>query len=90
MAESDSQQAGAKWAGDLQDGTMQGLAALRMLLVTGVTQDSPEALRAAVNDAVSQLDDEIGNLRALIAEMRGQERPRRFAAQTSINPRSSA
>jgi len=62
---------------------MQGLAALRLLLATGISQDSPEALRRAAGEAVELLDGEIGELRVLIAEMRGGD-------QTSTSPRSSA
>lgn len=69
---------------------MQGLAALRMQLVTAMGKHSPDELQRAAREAVSQLDGEIGELRELIAEMRGEERPRRFAAQSSIRPRSSA
>jgi len=61
---------------------MQGLAALRFLLAAGINQDSPEALRRAATEAIELLDGEIGDLRALIAEMRGN--------QTSTSPRSSA
>lgn len=69
---------------------MQGLAALRMLLVTAMGKESPDALQDAAEEAVAQLDGEIGDLRELIAEMRGERRPGRFAPQRSIRPRSSA
>jgi signal transduction histidine kinase len=72
MATGVSERAGEKWADTLQDGTMQGLAALRMLLASGISR-SPEALERAATEAVRQLDDEIGDLRVLIAEMRRQE-----------------
>jgi hypothetical protein len=75
-----SEETGVKWAGELQDGTMQGLAALRMLL------------EHAAGEAIRQLEEEIGDLRALIAEMRGQApRQEPFGnRQTEIKPRSSA
>jgi signal transduction histidine kinase len=63
---------GARWAGGLQDGTLQGMAALRLLLTAGLNQGSNEALADVVREALHQLDGEIGDLRALIAEMREQ------------------
>ena len=59
-----------EWAESLQDGTLQGLVALRMLLRSGINQGSPRALSAAAKETVGQLDREIRDLRALIAEMR--------------------
>ena len=87
-----SEQVGAKWAGELQDGTMQGLAAMRMLLSSAINDHSREALERAAGEAVQQLEDEIGELRALIAEMRGEQRRQEPFGnrQTSISPRSSA
>jgi signal transduction histidine kinase len=87
-----TQRTGVKWAGELQDGTMQGLAALRMLLASAVNERSREALEHAASEAIRQLEGEIGELRHLIAEMRGEgPRGKRFGApQTSISPRSSA
>jgi signal transduction histidine kinase len=85
-------QTSVKWAGELQDGTMQGLAALRMLLASAINQRSHEALERAASEAISQLEDEIVELREMIAEMRGQG-PRLEPLghrQTSISPRSSA
>lgn len=87
-----SEETGVKWAGDLQDGTMQGLAALRMLLTSAINEDSRDALERAASEVIRQLEVEIGDLRALIAEMRGQP-PRQDSfgsRQTSISPRSSA
>jgi hypothetical protein len=46
------------------------MAALRLLLAAGLNQGSNEALEGAVREALHQLDEEIGDLRALIAEMR--------------------
>ena len=88
-----SQEVGSKWAGELQDGTMQGLAAMRMLLSSAINDHSREALERAAGEAVQQLEDEIGELRALIAEMRGEQRRHGEpfgGRQTSISPRSSA
>lgn len=62
---------------------MQGLAAVRLLLAAGIGKGSPEGLRGAADEALDLLDNEIGDLRALIAEMRETD-------QTSTSPRSSA
>jgi signal transduction histidine kinase len=59
-----------RWARELHDETLQGLGALRVLLASGRRGGSPEALEIAVSEATSQLDTEIQNLRALIAELR--------------------
>ncbi len=59
-----------RWARELHDETLQGLGALRVLLASGLRGGSPEALEGAVSEATSQLDSEIQNLRALIAELR--------------------
>ena len=88
-----SEDLGLKWAAELQDGTMQGLAALRMLLASAINDNSREALTGAADQAIRQLEDEIADLRALIAEMRGHERHRQEPfghRQTTIKPRSSA
>jgi signal transduction histidine kinase len=88
-----SEDLGFKWAGELQDGTMQSLAALRMVLSSAINDKSREALEGAAEQALRQLEDEIGDLRALIAEMRGHERAPQEPfghRQTTINPRSSA
>lgn len=77
-----SEPRGIDWADSLQDGTLQGLVALRILLRSGINQGSP-ALAAAAKETVGQLDREIRDLRGLIAEMRTED-------QTSIRPRSSA
>ena len=69
-----SEQRGTDWAESLQDGTLQGLVALRMLLRSGINQGSHRALDAAAKETVGQLDREIRDLRGLIAEMRTEER----------------
>jgi two-component system, NarL family, sensor histidine kinase DevS len=58
-----------RWARELHDETLQGLGALRVLLASGL-RGSSEALAQAAREATSQLDSEIQNLRALIAELR--------------------
>jgi signal transduction histidine kinase len=58
-----------RWARELHDDTLQGLGALRLLLASG-RRGEPDRLRAAVDDAVGQLDHEIDGLRSLIRELR--------------------
>jgi hypothetical protein len=60
----------AGWAGSLQDGTMQGLVALRLLLTSSIKDGSREALESAADQAVRQIDTEIAALRGLITEIR--------------------
>ncbi len=57
-----------QWARELHDETLQGLGFLRFAL--GSAGDDPERLRAALPAALEQLDLEIGNLRALISDLR--------------------
>jgi signal transduction histidine kinase len=59
---------GNRWADEIQDGTMQSLAALRLQLAVGLRD--PEALQGAAASAVAQIDDEIAGLRELLAKMR--------------------
>jgi signal transduction histidine kinase len=46
------------------------LGALRLLLVGGRRAEDPARLRAAVDDAVARLEDEIASLRGLVRELR--------------------
>jgi signal transduction histidine kinase len=59
-----------RWARELHDETLQGLAALHVSLSSALRQESPEALERAGGEAVSQIELEIEKLRALIAELR--------------------
>jgi two-component system, NarL family, sensor histidine kinase DevS len=59
-----------RWARELHDGTLQGLGALRLVLASGRRGEEPERLRAAVEEAIAQVDDEIDGLRSLIRELR--------------------
>jgi signal transduction histidine kinase len=59
-----------RWARELHDETLQGLGALRLVLASGRRGDDPERLRAAVDEAVTQLEGEIDGLRSLIRELR--------------------
>jgi signal transduction histidine kinase len=58
-----------RWARELHDETLQGLAALRLVLSAGLAGDD-EALRVAVSDAIAQIGDQVADLRSLIAELR--------------------
>jgi signal transduction histidine kinase len=58
-----------RWARELHDQTLQGLAALRLVLSAGLGADEA-ALRAAATEAIGQIGEEIANLRSLIAELR--------------------
>ena len=76
---------GAEWAETLTDGTMQGLVALRLLLASGINQGSHQTLTRVAESALAQIDEELGDLKALVAEMRTTD-----LRQTSTSPRSSA
>jgi len=56
-----------RWARELHDQTLQGLAALR-LLVGAAQDDAPEA--SGLSQAQQLIEDEIAGLRAIIAELR--------------------
>ena len=59
-----------RWAREIHDETIQGLGALRMRLANARDQDEQESLRAAVQDVLEGLGDEIDGLRHLITELR--------------------
>ena len=66
-----TEQERARWARELHDETLQSLATLRLGLAAqlhGTTASDPMA--EAVRDAVAQLENDIGNLRALITDLR--------------------
>ncbi len=58
------------WARELHDETLQGLAALRVLLGSAFRVGTPEAMSRAINQATDELGGEIDKLRALITELR--------------------
>jgi signal transduction histidine kinase len=64
-----AEQERGRWARELHDETLQGLAALGVLLNSGLRAGGP-ALESAVRAATEQLSTEIANLRALITELR--------------------
>jgi signal transduction histidine kinase len=59
----------ARWARELHDETLQGLGALRVRLAASLRLD-PAEMGEAVATAVTQIEDEIANLRSLITELR--------------------
>ena len=65
-----AEQERARWAYELQDGTLQNLAALRVGLAAQLREDDPDTLQDVVREAVGQLEAEIANLRSLISELR--------------------
>jgi signal transduction histidine kinase len=65
-----AEQERAHWARELHDETLQNLAALRLGLAAQLRGSRPEAITEAVRDAVSQLEQEIRGLRALVTDLR--------------------
>ena len=64
-----AEQERTRWARELHDETLQGLAALRVLLQSGLKLGG-DALEEAARTAAEQVTTEIANLRALITELR--------------------
>jgi signal transduction histidine kinase len=60
-----------RWARDLHDETLQEMAGLKVLL-SGARRraDDPDAMRVALDAAITQLDNGIAGLRRLIADLR--------------------
>jgi two-component system, NarL family, sensor histidine kinase DevS len=59
-----------RWARELHDETLQALGSLRLILSSSRRSGDPDALAAAVEQALDQLDLDITTLRALITELR--------------------
>ena len=59
-----------RWARTLHDDTLQALGALHMLLAAARRSNHPERLRAAVDEAVGRIEQQIDGLRGLIRELR--------------------
>ncbi|HUH80916.1 MAG TPA: GAF domain-containing sensor histidine kinase [Solirubrobacteraceae bacterium] len=59
-----------RWARELHDETLQGLGGLRLLLSAALRGEDPELARQAMRDAVERIELEIGNLRAIITDLR--------------------
>ncbi|MBJ7470305.1 MAG: GAF domain-containing sensor histidine kinase [Solirubrobacteraceae bacterium] len=58
-----------RWARELHDETLQGMAALKLAL-TSALRAEPDAAREVLQCAVAQLDADIRGLRAIIADLR--------------------
>jgi len=58
-----------QWARELHDESLQGLAAIRLLLATG-SIDGPVRLDQAVEKSIGLIDNEIASMRALISDLR--------------------
>ncbi len=59
-----------RWARELHDQTLQSLGGVRVLLSGARSGAGSDRLGEAVDRAVADLDDEIGNLRAIISDLR--------------------
>lgn len=59
-----------RWARELHDETLQALGGLRVLLSTALRRDDPELAQKTMREAVERIEQEIGNLRAIITELR--------------------
>jgi signal transduction histidine kinase len=58
------------WARELHDETLQGLGGLRVLLSSALRRNDQKRTQEALREAVEHLEQEIGNLRAIITELR--------------------
>jgi signal transduction histidine kinase len=58
------------WARELHDETLQGLGGLRVLLSSALRRNDPARAQEAMREAVGHIEQEIGNLRAIITELR--------------------
>jgi signal transduction histidine kinase len=65
-----AEQERARWARELHDETLQGLAALKVGLGGALRAAQADAVRTTLEAAMSQVDDEIGKLRAIITDLR--------------------
>jgi signal transduction histidine kinase len=59
-----------RWARELHDETLQGLGGLRLLMASALRLDDLQGARGAMREAVEHIEREIGNLRAIITELR--------------------
>jgi two-component system, NarL family, sensor histidine kinase DevS len=65
-----AEQERSRWARELHDETLQGLAVLRMRLASALREESAGELKETGHAAVEQIDEEIVKLRRLITELR--------------------
>jgi signal transduction histidine kinase len=68
MAAADAER--RRWARELHDETLQGLGGLRVLLSSVLQRGSAEDNESAMRQALEEIDTAIGNLRAIITELR--------------------
>jgi signal transduction histidine kinase len=59
-----------RWARELHDETLQGLGGLRLILSAARRGEDAAIWRAALDDAITELDTEIANLRGIISDVR--------------------
>jgi signal transduction histidine kinase len=59
-----------RWARDLHDETLQGLGGLRLLLSSALRRGDADRRQEAMREAVTHIEREIDNLRAIITELR--------------------
>ena len=59
-----------RWARELHDDTLQGLAGLGVVLGSAFRAKSEDAMRSGIEAAREQIRDEVAKLRALISELR--------------------
>jgi signal transduction histidine kinase len=59
-----------RWARELHDETLQGLAGLKVLLAGARRLDDPAPMRDSIDAAVEHVGREIDNLRAIITDLR--------------------
>jgi PAS domain S-box-containing protein len=60
----------ARWARELHDETLQGLAALHVLLSPPSVGATPDAMAERIREAQEQIENEMEKLRGLISELR--------------------
>lgn len=65
-----AEQERTRWARELHDETLQGMASLRLGLGAALRSGRTDALADAVRQSLEYLDDEIAGLRALITDLR--------------------
>jgi len=59
-----------RWAQELHDEALQGLAAIRISLATALQSEGAERIEAAATEAVEHIEDQIGELNRLINDLR--------------------
>jgi two-component system, NarL family, sensor histidine kinase DevS len=60
----------SRWARELHDETLEGLAGIRLMLARAEQRGDSDEMATAIRHAIGQLETEISNLRALIADLR--------------------